>query len=77
MPADHPDFGKLFPCECKRQELDADRQARLERYSNLGPLTHLTFDTLIETGRSSDPKNQKLFKNALAAAKSYAQNSDG
>ncbi len=77
VPVDHPDFGKLFPCECKQQELDADRQARLERYSNLGPLTHLTFDTLIETGRSSDPKNQKMFKNALAAAKSYAQNTDG
>jgi len=77
VPVDHPDFGKLFPCECKRQELEAGRQARLERYSNLGPLTHLTFDTLIETGRSSDPKSQKLFANALAASISYAQNTGG
>ncbi|MFC1951410.1 ATP-binding protein [Chloroflexota bacterium] len=77
VPVGHPDFGQVFPCECKQQELEADRQARLERYSNLGPLTHLRFDTLIETGRSSDPKNQKLFKNALAAAKNYVQNTDG
>ena len=77
VPYGHPDFGKLFPCQCKQQEMDATALSRLERYSNLGPLTHLRFDTLIETGRSSDPKNQKLFKNVLAAAKTYAQNTDG
>lgn len=77
VPYGHPDFGKLFPCQCKQQQMDAEKQARLEKYSNLGPLTHLTFDTLIQTGRLSDPRDQKLFKNALAAAQSYAQNGDG
>jgi DNA replication protein DnaC len=77
VPYGHPDFGQVFPCQCKQQEMDADKQARLERYSNLGPLTHLSFDTLIEAGRSSDPKNQKLFKNTLAAAKNYAKKPDG
>jgi len=77
VPYGHSDFGQVFVCECKQQEMDADKQARLERYSNLGPLTHLSFDTLIEAGRSSDPKNQKLFKNTLAAAKNYAKKPDG
>jgi len=77
VPYGHHDFGQVFPCQCKQQEMDADRQARLEHYSNLGPLTHLSFDTLIEAGRSSDPKNQKLFNNTLAAAKAYAKNTDG
>ncbi len=77
MPYGDINFGKLFPCECKQQEMSAGRQARLERYSNLGPLTHLTFETLIETGRSSDPKNQELFKKALAATKAFAKKPDG
>ncbi len=73
----HHDFGQVFPCECKRSQMDAHMQARLEIYSNLGPLTHLTFDSLIETGRSSDLNNQKLFTNALSAAKAYANKADG
>jgi DNA replication protein DnaC len=77
VPYGHHDFGQVFPCKCKQQEMDAERQVRLEYYSNLGPLTHQTFSTLIEAGRSSNLKNQKLFKNALAAAKNFASKIDG
>ena len=53
VPVGHPDFGKAVPCRCTRKEAEKERQARLERYSNLGILTRLTFDNLILRGRSS------------------------
>ena len=77
VPYGHPDFGKIVPCKCKEAESTQNRLARLERYSNLGGLTRNTFETLIEEGRSGDPRNQELFKKALNAAKSYAKNPSG
>src|SRR6185295_7061074 len=48
----HPDFGRAFARECTRDEQEAARQARLLRYSNLGPLSRLTFENLRPRGRS-------------------------
>ena len=67
----------MIPCQCKQKESDSERLTRLERYSNLGPLVHLTFDNLIAGGRGSDPQNQELFRRAMATAIAYAQNPDG
>ena len=44
---DHPDFGRAFPCRCVLDEREEERLTRLQRYSNLGPLTRLTFDNLM------------------------------
>lgn len=77
VPFDHPDFGKLIPCQCKAQEFDRDRLSRLQRYSNLGPLTRLTFDNLLPEGRSDDPLNQQRFSRAHKAAREYAVNPKG
>ncbi len=41
-----PDFARVVPCECARRQKDVDQAARLQRYSNLGPLTAITFDSL-------------------------------
>ena len=73
----HPDFGRLVPCSCQEQALARERATRLLRYSNLGPLTRLTFDSLVANGRSSDPANQERFRQALAAAKDYAEDPRG
>ncbi|MCX6012226.1 MAG: ATP-binding protein [Chloroflexi bacterium] len=77
VPYGHTDFGKAVACKCARKDLDTNLLNRLERYSNLGPLTNHTFSSLIETGRSSDPRNQSLFKRVLAIVKAYAQKPDG
>lgn len=77
VPLDHPDYGKAVPCHCAQRELEQDRLARLYRYSNLGPLTRLTFDNLIPEGRSTDPQRQCLFMEAHAAATSYAEDPQG
>jgi len=57
--------------------LEENRLARLQRYSNLGSLTRLTFDSLILQGRSGEPSNQEKFIRAYRAATSFAQNSQG
>jgi len=68
----HPDFGKALPCRCVVEESEEQRSARLRRYSNLGPLTRLTFDNLIEEGRSSNPHDQEAFGLCVAAAREFA-----
>lgn len=75
MPVGHPDFGKLYLCDCRREQVARERRARLERYSNLGPLARLTFDTLLPDGQGVDPKRH--FARALAAAQSYAREPRG
>jgi len=77
VPVGHPDFGKAIPCRCTQEELDKERQARLQRYSNLGSLTRLTFDNLLPEGRSGEPKNQERFSRAYEAAKAFATEPKG
>lgn len=77
VPLDHPDFGRALPCSCVAQEQEQQRLARLQRYSNLGPLTRLTFQNLLPHGRSADPQNQERFARAVAAAKRFAEQPEG
>ena len=77
VPLDHPDFGKAVPCRCALEEWNNQRTSRLLRYSNLGPLTRLTFDNILPRGRSTDLENQRLFSKAFEAAKAYAENPQG
>jgi DNA replication protein DnaC len=72
VPFDHPHFGRLVPCECTRMEFEREHLSRLERYSNLGPLTRLTFDRLLPRGRSSDPQNQEAFARCYEVAREFA-----
>ncbi len=72
MPYDHPDFGKLLPCECTVRQMADERLSRLERYSNLGPLTRSTFESLLPEGRSSDPENRQRFSACFRTAQQYA-----
>ncbi len=73
----HPDFGKALPCRCLKTETDKERREKLERYSNLGILSQLTFDKLNPKGTSDNPVEQENFRRIFAAAKEYAQNLKG
>lgn len=72
VPFEHPDFGRAFPCRCVLDEREGERLTRLLRYSNLGPLTRLTFENLMTRGRSTDARNQERFAQAVAAAREFA-----
>jgi DNA replication protein DnaC len=73
----HPDFGRAFPCECTRDEEDDEKRARLLRYSNLGPLSRLSFDNLSPRGRSPSPQHQERFAAAVQAALAFAEKPAG
>jgi DNA replication protein DnaC len=73
----HPDFGRAFPCECTRDELADEKQARLLRYSNLGPLSRLTFENLSPRGRSSNQQHQEAFAAVVRAAEAFSSDPDG
>jgi len=77
VPVGHPDFGKAVPCRCTLKESETECQARLERYSNLGALTRLTFDNLVTQGRSGDVNNQERFTAVYQAAKAFAAEPKG
>lgn len=72
VPLGHPDFGKAFPCRCILEERQDHKLARLQAFSNLGPLTRLTFDNLITTGRSPDAGHQERFAQAVNAGQDFA-----
>ncbi len=72
-----PDFSRVIPCSCTQKELGKERQTRLQRYSNLGSLTRLTFDNLLPQGRSGNPISQEQFSRAYEIAKTFATEPKG
>lgn len=72
LPADHPDYGRAMPCVCTERALEEQREGRLQRYSNLGPLVRMTFESLSPLGRSGLTANQQQFGRAVAAAQAFA-----
>jgi DNA replication protein DnaC len=77
LPSGKPDYSQVIPCRCTQQESDEERKAHLQRYSNLGSLTRLTFDNLQPLGKSENPANQELFSRACQAARDFADEPDG
>lgn len=73
----HPDFGRAFPCDCTQNEEEDDKRARLLRYSNLGPLSRLSFDNLSPRGRSPSPQHQERFAAAVQAGLAFAEKPAG
>ncbi len=57
--------------------MDEERRARLQRYSNLGSLTRLTFDNLLPQGSSENPISQEQFGRAYQAARAFAAEPKG
>ena len=77
MPVGHPDFGKAIPCRCVYEQQDKDHQSRLQKYSNLGSLARLTFESLSPHGKRGEPLNQERFSLAYNASKAFASEPRG
>jgi len=77
LPSGKPDYRRVIPCHCAEQDLEGKRQSRLLRYSNLGPLARLTFDTLAPTGQSEESVDQERFTRAYEAARTFASQPSG
>ena len=77
VPLDHPEFGEALPCRCVEEESQEGRLARLQRYSNLGPLTRLTFDNLARRGTSHHSRDQASFQQCVDDAERFAEDPQG
>jgi len=75
--SDHPDFGRLVPCQCKLQEQREQRLEELRRASNLGLLTRMTFETFNPEGHGLNPLLLDNLHKAHEKALSYAQEPQG
>ena len=77
VPVGHPDFGEAFPCRCQQPHDTDQRSDALRRYSNLGALRRTTFEDTRPEGLLPDAAGKSLFRVALAAAVSFAENPEG
>ncbi|MGH2562362.1 MAG: ATP-binding protein [Thermomicrobiales bacterium] len=69
VPIGHPNFGRIFPCECKVREREDKLIEDLRRLSNLDAFAERTFDSFDHTVEGVAP--------AYAAAVQYARNPHG
>ena len=77
VPLDHPDFGQAVACRCATEESLAERAGRLERYSNIGPLSRLSFRNLIARGRRPNARDQEQYARCVEDARAFAEAPDG
>ena len=77
LPDGKTDFSRVVVCRCTKIDVEKERYERLQKFSNIGSMTHFTFESLIPEGRSGDPENQRKFQTAFQCARTYADNPSG
>ena len=77
VPPDHPDFGQLYPCQCKTEELEAKRLSDLQDLSQLGVLSRMTFQSFKPEGVGLNTQKRENLRRAYERAKHFAQESAG
>jgi DNA replication protein DnaC len=73
----HPEFGRLYPCACKRHELELKQSVRLRQVSNLQYLDYMTFETFRPGGHSLNPEQSNNLRRAYETAHNYARHPEG
>jgi DNA replication protein DnaC len=71
------DFSRVVPCRCSKGELRKKKTEYLEKYSNLGSLSQLTFDNLSPKGKAASAISQERFAQIYQAAKAFADSPQG
>jgi DNA replication protein DnaC len=71
------DFSRVVPCQCSKGELRKKKTKYLEKYSNLGSLSQLTFDNLSPEGRAASATSREHFAEVYQVAKAFADNPEG
>ena len=71
------DFSRVVPCRCSKGELRKKKTEYLEKYSNLGSLSQLTFGNLSPKGKAAGAVSQERFAQVYQRAKAFADNPKG
>jgi DNA replication protein DnaC len=77
LPVGHPDFGKLFPCACRLEEMESRRAQELRKLSNLEGLTRYTFDRFVPQGHALNPEKRRNLQRAYELARKFSANPEG
>jgi DNA replication protein DnaC len=77
LPVDHADFGKLFPCTCRLEELETQRTQELRKLSNLEALVRFTFDRFVRQGHALNPEKRRNLQRAFDLAREFATEPKG
>lgn len=77
VPVGDPEFGVLYPCRCKVQELEQKRGESLRQLSNLEHLSHMTFELFQPEGQALNQDQRRNLRNAFEHAVSYAREPHG
>jgi DNA replication protein DnaC len=77
LPDGKTDYSRVVVCRCSKKDLTRQHFARLQKYSNLGSLTKLTFENIVPEGRSGDPENRHKFTAAFNEARKFAEKPEG
>ncbi len=72
-----PNFGKLFPCSCRREEIEAATVKKRLEVSNLGALSEKTFDNFIAKRQGLNPREQQNLQRAFDQTKRFAEDPKG
>ncbi len=67
-----PDFNKVVQCQCTQVQFQKERITRLQKFSNLGALSRLTFENLLPAGKEKGNKQKYNFARAYEAARAFA-----
>ena len=78
LPIDHPEFGKIVPCNCRSDALTQSARTRLFHMSSLDALKKLRFDNFGKHGRVGLGQVQAVsLENAYNQAHNFAENRQG
>lgn len=78
LPVDHPDFGKLLLCDCRKGDVAQRIHERLFAISNLEKLQHLTFENFQPRGRIGlSPWQADSLERAYHQSLQFGQNLNG
>ena len=78
VPPDHPDYGRLFPCQCQEERLREELRQRLYAWSRLRNLERFTFETFNPRGRPHTPPHQAAsLQLAYETARAFAAQPKG
>lgn len=74
---EHPSFGRAVICVCRAAEREAAQYDNLLRLSQLGALSHCTFETFLPEGIGLTPARQTNLKKAFERTLAFAQSPQG
>lgn len=77
VPLDHPDFGRLFPCQCRLAERQARRFSTLQDLGNLSHLVRVTFETFVPEGYGLPPQKRENLRKAYLRVRQFANEPQG